>query len=60
MNNALEVYYQNIKTYFVSKIQNYSEISNRQYIMSHFFLCGLSRHCETMSLGSRKDGKFAK
>ncbi len=35
-------------------------LNNSQYIMSHFFLCGLSRLCATLSLGSRRDAEFAK
>ena len=38
----------------------YYNISNSQYIMSYFFLCGRSRLCATLSLGSRKDTVIAK
>jgi len=41
-------------------IMNIVLLSNRQYIMSYFFLCGLKRLSATFLLGSRGDAEYAK
>ena len=49
-----------IRNFFYCILCLFYLLSNSQYLMSYFFLCGLKRLCATLSFGSRKYAENAK